>query len=123
MAKCFLTGIDVPMESAYLLDRGAARRALRNLKQRLIAVERLISQLGPKDEVEVFDAQSKDKKNRVQRRLVCPTVAAALSACYPESQLFLTWREFTERRPVFPEFRKDRPVRQNPQVVSSNGDT
>ncbi|MGD0496829.1 MAG: hypothetical protein ABSC23_00170 [Bryobacteraceae bacterium] len=107
MAKCFFTGIEVDLENAYLLDRGAAKRALRSLKLRVAAVERLISQLNPKDNVEVFDRKSGGAKVRPQRRLVCRTVADALSASYPESPLFLAWREFTARRPpVFSEFQR-----------------
>jgi hypothetical protein len=48
MPKCFLTGIEIPMENAYLLDCGAAQRALRNLKLRVAAVERIITQLSPR---------------------------------------------------------------------------
>jgi hypothetical protein len=105
MAKCFLTGIEVPLDKAYLLDRGAAQRALRNLRQRIAAVERLVSQLGPKDDVPVFDPKSKTTRTRSERRLVCPTVATALSSCYPEAPLFVSWRKFTFRPAVFPEFR------------------
>lgn len=104
MAKCFLTGIEVALENAYVLDRGATRRALRNLRERLAALERLLSQLGPKDSVERFDPRSKTTKARVENRLVCPSVAAALAASYPESPLFITWKEFMNRpSPVFPE--------------------
>ncbi len=107
MAKCFLTGIEVALEDAYLLDRGAAKRAVRNLKQRLGALERLQAQLTPKDDVEVFDPRSKSTKTRSRTRLVCPTVASALAGCYPEVPLFVTWNEFVRRRPpVFPEFQK-----------------
>ncbi len=104
MPKCFFTGIEIQMEDAYLLDCGAAKRALRNLKLRVAAVERIVSQLSPKDEVEAYDRKSKTTKVRAERRLVCATVAGALSASYPESPLFVAWPKFAERRPpVFPE--------------------
>ena len=106
MAKCFLTGIEAQVKEAYLLDRGAAQRALQGLKQRVQAVERLISQLGPKDEIEVFDPKTKTRKTRAQRRLVGPTVAAALSATCPEFPLFVRWTEYTARPAVFPEFQR-----------------
>lgn len=107
MPKCFLTGIEIPMENAYLLDCGAAQRALRNLKLRVAAVERIITQLSPKDQTEVYDYKSKSTKVRPERRLVCQTVAAALSESYPESPLFVAWPAFKLRRPpVFPELRK-----------------
>jgi hypothetical protein len=56
MPKCFLTGIEIPMENAYLLDCGAAQRALRNLKLRVAAVERIMTQLSPKDQTEAWAA-------------------------------------------------------------------
>jgi len=101
MAKCFLTGIEIQLESAYVLDQGAAKRALCNLRQRIAAVERLVSQLTPKDTVEVFDHQAKAQKTRSETRLVCQTVAAALSVSCPEIPLFKTWSEFISRRRAF----------------------
>jgi hypothetical protein len=53
----------------------------------------------------VFDPKSKTTRTRSERRLVCPTVATALSSCYPEAPLFVSWRKFTFRPAVFPEFR------------------
>ncbi|MGO8735221.1 MAG: hypothetical protein ACLQVM_20785 [Terriglobia bacterium] len=109
MSKCFLTGIEVPLESAFVLDRGATKRALRNLRERLAALERLLSQLGQKDSVERFDPRSKTMKARVENRLVCPSVAAALATSYPESPLFITWKEFMKRRSqVFPDSPKQK---------------
>ena len=117
MSKCFFTGIEVPLDKAYLLDRGAAQRALRNLRLRIAAVERLVSQLGPKDDVPVFDPKAKTTRTRSERRLVCPTVATALSSCYPEAPLFVSWRKFTFRPAVFPEFRNGR----EPAAQGGNG--
>ena len=59
MAKCFLTGFEMDLENACILDRGGAKRALHSLKERLTAVERIVTQLSPKDEVQVFDRRSK----------------------------------------------------------------
>ncbi len=97
MAKCFLTGIEMQMESAYLLDQGAARRALRTLKERASVLERLLTQFTPKDSVEVFDYHTRKPSVRQQRRLACQSVAVALSASYPETPLFITWPEFKAR--------------------------
>lgn len=97
MAKCFLTGIDVPMENAYLLDQGAARRALRSLKERVAAMERLLAQFTPRDSVEVYDYKSRQPTVRPQRRLVCQSVASALSALCPDVQIFITWPQFRAR--------------------------
>lgn len=97
MAKCFLTGIEVPMENAYLLDQGATRRALRSLRERVAAMERLLAQFTPRDSVEVYDYKTRKPAVKPQRRLVCQSVASALSALYPEAQLFITWPQFRER--------------------------
>ncbi len=94
MAKCFLTGIDIPMEEAYLLDQGTTRHALRNLKVRVATLERLLAQLTPKDVVEVFDVRTRKTSVKPQRRLVCQSVATALAASYPEEPLFITWPQF-----------------------------
>lgn len=99
MVKCFMTGIEVELEKAWLLDRGAAARAALNLKQRLAVVERLIAQLGPLEQAELFDYKSRTQKMRNQRRLVCNTVARALAASYPESPIFITWKDFAARKP------------------------
>ena len=58
MAKCYITGLEVTVDESYLLDRGAARRAILTLKQRMAAVERLQTQLGPKDQVDRAGAPS-----------------------------------------------------------------
>jgi hypothetical protein len=97
MAKCFLTGIEMQMENAYLLDQGAARRALRSLKVRASVLERLLTQFTPKDSVEVFDYHTRKPSVRQERRLACQSVAVALSASYPETPLFITWPEFKAR--------------------------
>jgi len=110
MVKCFLTGIEMDLENACILDRGGAKRALHSLKERLTAVERIVTQLSPKDEVQVFDPRSRTTKSRSQNRLVSKSVAAALSASYPEAPLFITWRDYTNRRPaLFPELRQRKP--------------
>jgi hypothetical protein len=97
MAKCFLTGIEMQMESAYLLDQGAARHALRSLKERASVLERLLAQFTPKDSVEVFDYHTRKPSMRQQRRLACQSIATALSASYPDTPLFISWPEFQAR--------------------------
>jgi hypothetical protein len=97
MAKCFLTGIEMQMESAYLLDQGATRRALRSLKEQAAVLERLLTQFTPKDSVEVFDYHTRKPSMRQQRRMACQSIATALSASYPETPLFISWPEFQAR--------------------------
>jgi hypothetical protein len=68
MAKCFFTGIEIQLDDAFLLDRGNAQRAVRYLKQRLTALERLVQQLSPADEVQVLHLQNTYAAKRDQTR-------------------------------------------------------
>lgn len=97
MAKCFITGLDVDMKDAYVLDVGAATRALRSLRQQTAALDRLVEQLSPKDEIEYFDVRRQAMWVRKDRRVVAPTVAQALSAAYQETPIFVPWPEFKAR--------------------------
>ncbi len=94
MPKCFYTGIEIPLEQCYVLDRGAAQRALIGLKQRSAALERVIAQLTPRDQGPVFDVKTHNTTVRANRRLVSRTVAEALSAACPEARIFLSWPDF-----------------------------
>jgi len=103
MPKCFITGIEIDLQDSWLLDRSAATRALSRLRERLDAIERLVSQLSAQDQVQVHDYRSGVDKARRQRRLICPTVATALSVSNPEFPLFISWKDFRAvRPPVFP---------------------
>ena len=98
MAKCFYTGVELPVQEMLVLDAATARRAVRDLRQRLEAVERLIQQLHPKDPVEVYDVRNRQSITIKQFRLVSRAVAAVLSETYPWERLFLEWNEFRAMR-------------------------
>lgn len=98
MPKCFITGVEVPLDNAYVLDLRAAHRALKDLRQRVAALERLIEQLSPKDDVEVHDNKTDTTRVRSDRRLVTETVARALCVAHPDGDLFVSWPEFRARR-------------------------
>lgn len=55
MAKCFVTGVEISLDEAYVLDGSAARRLLRDLRQRVASLQRLIEQLGSKDSADAVD--------------------------------------------------------------------
>jgi hypothetical protein len=101
MAKCFFTGIESPAQEMFVLDAAAARRAVRDLRQRLAAVERLLLQLNAKDDAEVYDFKTHKPITIKEYRLVSATVAEALSASYPWTKLFMTWNEWRDRRLAF----------------------
>ena len=100
MAKCYFTGIDVPLHAAFVLDVARAFRALKDTKDKVIALERLIEQLSPWDEIKVFDHVKHEDVVKKNRRLVCEKIAAALSHTCPEEQLFIRWDEWRARKPV-----------------------
>lgn len=98
MIKCFMTGVELPIEKTYLLDIGEAHRALKHLRQRTASVERLIGQLGALDDVEIYDVKKHQNITRKDKRLVCESIARALADVYPEKNLFISWGEWRDRR-------------------------
>ncbi len=98
MAKCFITGVELNISNSYVLDISAAQRALISLRQRVASLERLIQQLSPRDNAEVYDVRKHQPVTKKFRRLVSAQVASALSATYPEETLFLRWGEWSARR-------------------------
>ncbi|MBW2000309.1 MAG: hypothetical protein JRJ29_20420 [Deltaproteobacteria bacterium] len=98
MAKCFVTGIELPLSETFVLDIPVAYRILKDLRQRAEAIERLIEQLSPWDDVEVFDARKREMVDRKERRLVSPGVAKALASVSPENELFIPWPLWRERK-------------------------
>jgi len=98
MAKCYLTGIEIPTEESFLLNIGVANRAIKELRSKLGTLERLLSQLGPKDEVDIYSVGEGKKITRRDRRLVCKSLADSLAAALPDSGLFMSWHEYREQR-------------------------
>jgi hypothetical protein len=98
--KCFLTGVEIPLEQAYVLDISAARHLLRDLRLRISTLERLVDDLGSIDKVEVRDPQSGAIQTRKDRRLVSDSMAKALSSASPEKEIFVLWTTWRSRRPA-----------------------
>ncbi|MCB1772458.1 MAG: hypothetical protein KDI88_02480 [Gammaproteobacteria bacterium] len=88
MAKCYMTGIEVDIEDAYLLDRRVALSHLGELKSRIRVLENLIRNLGPEDTVKIRG------KERRQRRLVSKVIADALGQSFSYDSLFVPWPRF-----------------------------
>jgi hypothetical protein len=98
MVKCYMTGVELPIDDAYLIDLGAAYRLLQQLRHHAAAVERLIAQLGSRDEVEVYDPVKKKKVVQMHQRLVSHAVSKVLGEIYPEKPLFIKWTDWKVRR-------------------------
>lgn len=119
MVRCFLTGVEMQLEDAYVLNVSVARHALRDLHQQVTALERLVDQLAECDRTEGHDKKGKRFVRR-DRRLVSESMAKALSAAYPQKELFVTWREWHAQQP----FRVNKPAaaRQKPAAVPKPSD-
>lgn len=97
MAQCYLTGVEIQLEDAYILDLTTAHRTLRELKQKVATLERLIAQLGATDVVPVPNRAEGGTFLRKDRRVVSRSVALALGAVCPDRELFLPWRLWRAR--------------------------
>lgn len=89
MFRCFLTGVEVRPDSAYVLNRTVVYRLLRSLKERTETLERLLQQLGPHDETIVKQAAGQPPVTKKHRRLVSKAVAEVLRTGFQEQELFL----------------------------------
>lgn len=98
MARCFLTGVEFPLQQAFVLNRRGARDLLHELKDRVACLQRVIEQLSPLDtrEATPFDTPRNAFVPK-KHRLVCKAVADALAPGFPETELFLSWLEYRSR--------------------------
>jgi hypothetical protein len=91
MARCYLTGVEIKLDDAFVLDLTIAYRTVRELKEKVATLERLIAQLGRSDEVPIPDRGGTGTHLRKDRRVVSGPVAVALGAVCPDRELFLPW--------------------------------
>jgi hypothetical protein len=126
MAKCFITGVELNISNGYVLDIAAAQRALRNMRLRVASLERLIQQLSPRDNAEVYDVQQHKYVTKTFRRVVSAQVGAALAVACPEETIFLPWQEWsTRRRAILTQFhnaKKTVMVKRGPDIDGVGGD-
>jgi hypothetical protein len=102
MPRCFLTGLEMELQSAYVLDVGTALRAVRELQGHVARLKRLVEQLGPIDVVKVPNFNGKGTSVRRHRRLVSPTVAEALNGAGTGHDLFVSWTAWCSRGRILP---------------------
>ncbi len=98
MPKCFVTGLELAINKSFLLDITAARKAVFDLRKRLHSVEGIFEQLSTIDKQKFYDSKKKKNKIRHERRLVCSTIATLFSESYPEAALFISWKEYSNRK-------------------------
>ncbi len=121
MAKCFITGVELPLESLYLLDIGTVNRKIREFQQRVRALEGLLYQLGTSDERKFYLHGKEDLITRYHRRLVCETVANVLGKTCADEKLFISWHEYTDRKQSFYQRNKKSKDDENEKDIDNNG--
>jgi hypothetical protein len=99
MVRCFLTGVEFPLQQAFVLNRRSARDLRDSLKDRVACLQRVIEQLSPLDaqEAKPFGQTHKSTFAPKKHRLVCKAVADALAPGFPEIELFQSWLEYRSR--------------------------
>lgn len=101
MARCYLTGVGISLDEAFVLDLTVAHRVMRDLRERLTTLERLTAQLGEKDRVTIQRRGSSDSHTRQDRRVVSKSVATALSDACSDAELFTPWGAWRARGRTF----------------------
>jgi len=96
MFKCFLTGIELNKESAYVLDIPKVLNIIRNLKNKHDALSNLVNQLGSFDNVEIVGKKGKLIRQR-RKRLICRQLANEIGNTLSDNNIFITWKEWLER--------------------------
>ena len=97
MVRCFLTGVQFPIEEAFVLNRREAHDLLDMLKDRAASLRRLIDQLSPLDDEDSNAGLAHSRQSafvRKRHRLVSRAVADALAPGCPEIKLFLEWPQY-----------------------------
>jgi hypothetical protein len=98
MPKCHVTGLDVRLEDAYILNKCEASYAIRDMRAKIRAIENLVADLGELEKKEMTDRGTGKQFVRLDSRLVCARVAEALTAIWPERKLFIKWIDWREQR-------------------------
>ncbi len=102
MARCYLTGIEISLDDAFVLDLTVAHRLLRELRERVATLERLVAQLGEADRVQVRNRDGSGTVMRKDRRVVSHSMAQALSALASDRELFVRWTDWRARGRFLP---------------------
>lgn len=102
MARCYLTGVEIKLDDAFVLDLTTAHRTLRELKEKVATLERLIAQIGGTDRVPIPNRDGAGTYFRKDRRVVSRSVALALGAVCPDREIFLPWTVWRARGRTLP---------------------
>lgn len=102
MVRCFMTGVELPIDQTLVLNRRAAIELLYQLKGRVATLRRILEQYSPLDDFEREHFGSLPSRDLAQHgpkkhRLLCPAAAQVLAPSFPEITLFLPWPEYKAR--------------------------
>lgn len=96
MAHCFMTGVQFELEEGFVLNRREAHDWLNALKNRVASLQHIVDQLSPLDVEEKRAATHWRVPDFAPKkhRLVCKSMADALTPAFPEITLFLSWPDY-----------------------------
>lgn len=97
MIQCSMTGVEMVLQEAYALDVYEARLALRDLANRMKAVEKLVTMFGIPDSIEKINPVDRSVRIKKQHRLVSRAVATALGEVCPGRNLFIPFLELSPK--------------------------
>lgn len=93
-----MTGVQVSIDDAFVLNRRDAHDLLAALKERLASLQRVIEQFSPLDEGDALAPTDRHPAFRRKRhRLACKAAADMLAAGFPEVRLFLPWPVYLQQ--------------------------
>lgn len=97
MFKCYLTGIELKESNAYVVDIAKAKKTLQVLKNKYDGIEKLLTELGRYEKIEIFDIQKNKKVKIRRRRIICKQLAEAYAATYSTEKIFIPWCGWLKR--------------------------
>ena len=118
MIKCYMTGVEVDLQDAYVLDLYEARMALRELSNRMQAVEKLVEAFGKPDIVEKIAWDNRTVLKKKQHRLLSQAIASALGEVCPGRALFVPFPELSRKIRARVAARKPRAQTVTEQIMS-----
>lgn len=98
MAKCFISGVSIPLSNAYVLNTPASLRALKQINRSASDLQTLITSLGKEDRIRIHDHIFQQDIKRVNRRVVCSAVAFSIMESIKIKELFIKWPLWLERK-------------------------
>ena len=101
MIRCFMTGVELPIEESQVLNRRGAIDLLRSMTDEVAMLRRIVEQYSPLDELvqEQFGARAREDRGFIMKkhRLLCPAAAQLLAKGFPQVELFISWTEYKAR--------------------------